>query len=126
MHLLRGNNNCRDGFTLVLGRADDALTWGATVVDTFASSYISSTSSTPGGAAEAAATRKLSKYSTISQSILILGALEIMEPINTEGLGFSDELSNRLISVFQWLFVLVQWFSMVAFHGTLTSEMDID
>ena len=56
------------GLTLVPWQSGRCLTRDATVVDTFVSSYVASTSSTPGAAAEAAATRKLSKYSTISQT----------------------------------------------------------
>ena len=105
-------------------------------MDTFASSYFASTSSTPGAAAEAAATRKLSRYSTISQThIFIPVALETMGPINADGLRFLYDLGDRLVSVsgdpkessflFQRLSVLVQRFNIVAFRGTFNSETDI-
>ena len=105
-------------------------------MDTFASSYVASTSSTLGVAAEAAATRKLSKYSTISQThIFIPVALETKGPINAEGLRFLYELGDRLVSVsgdpressflLQRLSVLVQRFNMVAFRGTFNSKADI-
>ena len=85
----------------------------------------------PGDAADGPATRKLSKYSTISQAnIFIPVALEIMHPINA-GLRFLDEIGDWRISgfgdptessfLFQQLFVLVQRFNMVAFLGIVTS-----
>ena len=106
-------------------------------MDTFASSYVSSTSSTPGAAAEAAVKRKLSKCSTISQThISIQVALETMEPINAEGLRFFYEVGDRSVSVsgdlressfvFQRFCVLVQRFNMVAFRDTFHSETEIE
>ena len=100
-------------------------------------SYVSSASSTPGGAGEAAATRKLSKYATIGQThIFILVALETMGPINAEGSRFFYELGDRPNSVsgdpressflFQRLSALVQRFNMVAFRGTFTPETDVE
>ena len=134
--LLRGDGKLPDGLSLVPWQSRRRLTWDAAVVDTFASSYISSTSTTPGGAAEAAATRKSSKYSSINQThIFIQVDLETMRPINAEGLCFWNEQGERLISVsgdtressfmFQQLAILVQRFNMVAFRGTFTSETDI-
>ena len=65
---LRGDGKRPDGLTLVPWKSGRCIIWDATVVNTFASSYVASTSSTPGTAAEAAARRKLSKYSKISQT----------------------------------------------------------
>ena len=93
-------------------------------MDTFASSYVAFTSSTPGGATEATTTRKLSKYFTICQiHIFIPVALDTMGSINAEFLRFLYELGDRLISIsgdpiessflFQRLSILVQWFNIV-------------
>ena len=89
-----------DGLTLVPWQNGHCLTWGATAVDTFTSFYVAFTSSTPGATAEAAATRKLSKYSTISQTLIfILVAWETTGPINAEGLCFLCKLGEWLVSV---------------------------
>ena len=125
--LLRGDGKRPDGLTLVPWQSGQCLTWDTTVVDTFASSYVASTSSTPGAAAEAAATRKLSKYSTSRQiHIFTTVALDSMGSINAEGLRFLHQLGDRLDSVsgdpressflFQRLSVLVERFNMVAFR----------
>ena len=63
--LLRGDGNRPDGRTLVPGHAGKSLTWDATVVDTLASSYVSVTATSVGGAADAAADRKSLKYASI-------------------------------------------------------------
>ena len=66
--LLRGDGKRPDGLTLVPWKRGRSLTWDVTVVDTLASSYTPTTSVTPCGAAEAAATRKRAKYAEIIQS----------------------------------------------------------
>ena len=97
--LLRRDDKRPDDLTLVPRQSGRCLTWDAAVVDIFASSYVASTSSTPGAAAEAAATRKLSIYSTISQThIFISLAVETIGSINAEGLRFLYELGDQLVS----------------------------
>ena len=77
-----------------------SLTSDVTVVDTLASSYTPTTSVTPCGAAEAAATRKRAKYSEIIQSYLFVAiAIEILGPINMDGERFFDSVGERLSSV---------------------------
>ena len=133
--LLRGDEKRPDGISLVPWQGGQHLTWDATVVDTFASSYSSTISTTPGGVADKAATRIRSKYFSISQTYMFNPvALESMGPINA-GLRFLDELSDRLISVsgdpgdssflFQRLSVLTQRFNMIAFRGTSPQERNI-
>ena len=73
---LRGDGKRPDGFTLVPWQGMQCLTRDATMMDIFASSYISSTSSMPGVAAEAAAMRKLSKNSSINQIQFHSGCFE--------------------------------------------------
>ena len=130
--LLRGDGKRQDGLSLVPWQGGRCLTQDATVVDTFTSSYISFTSFTP--AAEATATRKMYKYSSISQTHFI-PVVETMGPINADGQLFLDELGERLFSVsgdtressfsFQPLSVLEQRFNMVTFRVTFSSETDI-
>ena len=66
--LLRGYSKHSDGLTFVPWHCIRCLNWDATVAETFATSYLSHTLSTPGSATEASATRKNSKYSTISKT----------------------------------------------------------
>ena len=62
--LVRGDGKKkRDGLTLVPWKAGKALTWYATIFDTFHASYLKVSPFSPGQAAEAAADRKKVKYS---------------------------------------------------------------
>ena len=122
-----------DGLTLMPWKSGRSLTWDVTVVDTLASSYTATTSVTPCGAADAAATRKRAKYVEIIQSHLFVPiAFETLGSINMDGQRFLDSLGERLSSVSgdprettflsQRLFVLIQIFNSVAFSGTLLLE----
>ena len=102
-----------------------------------ASSYTPTTSMTPCGAAEAAATRKRAKYAEIIQSYLFVPiAIETLGPINMDGQRFLDSLDERLSSVsgdprettflYQRLSVLIQIFNSVAFRGTILPETVIE
>ena len=104
-----------------------------TVVDTLSSSYMPTTSVTPFGAAEAAATRKRAKYAEIIQSHLFVPiAIETLVPINMDGQRFLDSLGERLSSIsgdprettflYQRLSVFIQIFNAVAFRGSLLPE----
>ena len=55
----------KDGLKVVSWQNGQCLTSDAMVVDSLATSYLSSTSSFPGSAAEAAAIRNRSKYAAI-------------------------------------------------------------
>ena len=100
-------------------------------MDTLASSYTPTTSVTPCGAAEAAATRKRARYAEIIH-IFVPIAIETLGPINMDGERFLDSPGERLSSVFgdprettslyQRLSVLIQIFNSVAFRGTLLPE----
>ena len=99
---------------------------GFTVTDTLAQSYLPATSASPGGAAEAAAERKVSNTCSLLQCTctFVSIAVETMGPINSYGLQFFSDL-GRLISqalddhcesafLFQRLSVLIQRFNAVA------------
>ena len=107
------------------------------MVDSPAPSYLSATSSLPGSAAEAAAARKSSKYAAITLThIFFPVAVETLGPVNAEGLRFLDQMGDRLSVVtgdpresafsYQRLYVLVQCFNMIAFHGFFISETDTE
>ena len=106
-------------------------------MDSLASSSISASSSHPGSAAEATATRKSSKYTAITLShIFVPVAVETLGPVNAKSLRFQDQIDDRLSAVtgdpressflYQRLSVLVQRFSMIAFHGSFISETDTE
>ena len=88
-------------------------------MDSLAPSYLSATSSLLCAAAEAAATRKSSKYTAITLTgIIIPVSVETLGPVNTEGLRFLDQIGLGLSAVtgdtrestflYQRLSVLVQ------------------
>ena len=131
--LLGGYGKRPEGLTLVPWQSGRSLTWDVTVVDTLASSYTLTTSVTPCGAAEAAATRKRANYAEIIQSIISVPiAIETLGPINMDGQRFIDSLGERLPSVsgdprettflHQRLSVLIKIFNSVSFRGTLHPE----
>ena len=106
-------------------------------MDTLVISYRPTTSVTPCGAAEAAATRKRAKYAEIIQSHLFVSkAIKTLGPINMDGQRFLDSLGERLSFVsgdpreitflYQRLSELIQIFYSVAFRGTLLSETVIE
>jgi len=77
------------GLTLMLWKNRRCVTWDVTVTDTLAQSYLSSTSITSDGAAEAAADRKTSKYLQLAQTYIFVPiAMETLGPINKTGFQF--------------------------------------
>jgi len=60
--LTRTDGKRPDGLTLIPWQAGKPLTWDITVVSTLTDSYVSRSSQSAGGAAEAAANRKHAKY----------------------------------------------------------------
>jgi hypothetical protein len=64
--LSRTDGKRPDGVTLVPWQAGRTAVWDVTVIDTLATSYLPSTSITPGSAAEIAAARKVDKYLNLS------------------------------------------------------------
>jgi len=102
-------------------------TWDVTVTDTLAQSYLSSTSITSGGAAEAAAGRKLAQT-----YIFVPIAMETLGPMNKAGFQFLSELGRRISQesgdhresdfIFQRLPMTVQRFKAVAVQGTFATH----
>ncbi len=85
-----------------------------TVIDTLATSYLSSSSVHAGGAAEIAASRKEDKYVALSSTYNFVPiALETLGPIGARATSFLHELSRRMTlarddvretaHLFQWL-----------------------
>ena len=64
--LFRADGKRPDGLTLTPWRDGRCATWDVTITDTVAASYLNSTASCAGLAAEAAASRKEEKYAEIA------------------------------------------------------------
>jgi hypothetical protein len=83
-----------DGVTLVPWQAGRTAVWDVTVIDTLATSYLPSTSITPGSAAEIAAARKVDKYVNLSATHTFVPiALETLGPISVQSLSFCVKLA---------------------------------
>jgi len=135
--LFRSDGKRPDGLTLVPWQSGRCLTWDVTVADTLAPSYSSTSSSTTGAVAEAAATRKSAKYATImSTHLFVPFAVETMGPIGNEATEFLTALGKRLTArsddpresmfLFQRLSVLIQRYNAVAFRGSFVDNEATD
>ena len=150
--LIPGSDMRPDGLTLISWQGGRCLALDATVVDTLAMSYLSTSSTDVDSAAKAAAVRKRVKYSAISSShIFIPVAVETFGPINEAGDSFLAQFGKLLSSksddpretflaqvgkllssksddpretffLFQRISVIVQRFSEIAFRGTFIEE----
>ena len=81
--------------------------------------------------------QKRSKYAAIMLThIFVPVAVETQKLVNFKGLRSLDQIGNRLSAItrypqeatflYQRLSVIVQHFSMIAFHGSFMSETDIE
>ena len=81
--LISGSNVRPDGLTLILWQGRRCLAWDATVVDTLAMSYLSTSSTDVASAAKVATERRTVKYSALSSShICIPITVDTLGPIN--------------------------------------------
>jgi len=135
--MLRSDGKRPDGLTLVPWQAGRNMVWDVTVIDTLAASYLPSTSTTAGSAAEIAASRKEVKYAELSAThIFVPIAFETLGPIGAKTLGFLRELGRRLTRVtndpcepaflFQRLSVAIQRFNAVCVLGTCPLQQAVD
>ena len=100
--LLRDDEKRRDGLTIFPWQNSWCLTWDATVTGYLAISYLSSASSLPGSATEAAVIREWSKYATIMLiHIFVQVAVETLGTDNAEGLRFLDQIGDRLLPLLE-------------------------
>jgi hypothetical protein len=113
------------------------MTWDVTVTDTLAESYLASTSTVAGGAAEGAASRKEAKYQTLARTHTFIPlAFETLGPINAKGTTFLNELGRRLAAcsgdsretayLYQRLSIAIQRFNGICFHGSFSQQADTD
>ena len=112
------------------------MTWDVTVTDTLAESYLASTSTVAGGAAEGAASRKMKYQSLARTHTFIPLAFETLGPINSKGITFFNELGRRLsvcsgdsretAFLYQRLSIAIQRFNGICFHGSFSQQADTD
>jgi hypothetical protein len=129
--LLRSDGKRPDGLTQIPWQAGRCMTWDVTVTDTLAESYLATTATVAGGAAEGAASRKETKYEALTSTHTFIPiAFETLGPINSKGIQFLDELGRRISShtgdlrektfLYQRLSIAIQRFNSVCFHGSFT------
>jgi len=96
-----------------------------------AESYLLTTSSSAGGAAESAANRKELKYQSLTNTHTFIPlAFETFGPINSKGVVFLNQLGHRLAAstgdtretsfLFQRLSLTIQRFNAICFNGSFT------
>ena len=135
--LSRKDGKRPDGLSLIPWRRGKSVVWDVTVGNTMASSYIGLSSQRAGSVAEAASTRKETKYEDISQShIFVPLAFESNGPVCSQGASLLQELGRRITLVtgdiretsflFQRLPVAIQYFNYVLFKGSFAECSDRD
>ena len=98
---------------------------------TLAESYLFTTSSSAGGAAESAANRKELKYQLLTNTHTFIPlAFETLGPINSKGVVSLNQLGHRLAAstgdaretsfLFQRLSLTIQRFNAICFNGSFT------
>ena len=127
-----------DGMTLIPWAGGKNVLWDITVIDTLAASYLPSTSTAAGNAAEIATARKDEKYAALSTNYNFVPiAIETLGPISVRATAFLRELGRRLYLatddprestfLFQRLSVAVQRFNSVCFRGSFAkAQEDMD
>src|SRR6218665_3455480 len=95
--LLRTDGKRPDGATLIPWSAGRYMAWDATVVHTFAASYLSQTAISAGSATEQAAVHKTAKYALLPAThVFVPIAFETLWTVNAEGAEFLSELERRI------------------------------
>jgi hypothetical protein len=135
--LYRSDGKRPDGLTQIPWQGGRCLTWDVTVTDTLAESYLATTSTVAGGAAEGAASRKEQKYQALTGTHIFTPlAFETLGPINEKGQIFLGELGRRLAAksgdsretafLYQRLSITIQRFNSICFMGSFTQQADSD
>ena len=107
------------------------------MADTLAISHLPSTSASAGAAAESVATKKVAKYSSLSQTYHFIPiACETLGPMNATALNFLSDLGRRITAVtgdprekaflFQRLSIAIQRFNGACFLGSFILSPDLD
>ena len=125
----RSDGKRPDGMTLVPWSSGKCAVWDVTVIDTMANSYLNSTSTTAGGAADIAAARKADKYQELARGYEVIPvAIETMGPMNPAGASFINGIGRLVTALtgdrketsFLWqrLSIMLQRFSAVCYRGS--------
>lgn len=133
--LSRADGKRPDGLTLIPWKKGKPLTWDVTVATTLADSYIAASARSAGSAAEAAATRKLAKYTNLSMNYIFQPiAVENLGPLNESAADFMTDLGRRISVVsgevregaflFQRVSVAMQRYNAILLHNSFISESD--
>ena len=132
-HWATNNTNNR----LIPWQTSLSLTWDVTVATTLEDSYISTSASSVGAAAEMAASRKQAKYAALSGSYVFQPiAMETLGPINESAVQFLNDLGHKITSVsaddkeaqflFQRLSTTVQRFNSILLQESFGNDDDPD
>ena len=128
--LSRSDGKRPDGMTLVPWSSGKCAVWDVTVIDTMANSYLNTTSTTAGGAADIAAARKAEKYQELARGYEVIPvAIETMGPMNPAGADFINNIGRLVTALtgdrretsFLWqrLSIMLQRFNAVCFRGSV-------
>ncbi len=126
-----------DGLSLVIWARGKHLVWDFTCVDTFAPSYLSSRSTRPGAAAEAAQERKYKRYDFLrNRYFFVPVAMETTGVWGREGLRLMEAIGERVAVstgegraksyLIQRMSIAVQRGNVAAILGTLPSGNELE
>jgi hypothetical protein len=129
--LARNDGKRPDGLTLVPWQSGRSATWDVTVTDTLAASYLNLSVSNAASAAEAAASRKTTKYRALSENYHFFPlAIETLGPIAATSQLFISEIGRRTTMrtadprettfLYQRISVAIQRFNAVCLTNTFT------
>ena len=87
-----------DGMSLIPWKNGRCILWDFTCVDTFAPSYVSSTSIIPGSAADEAEKKKEKKYATLTSRFIFMPVgIETSGVFGKRGLQFLKKIGHKII-----------------------------
>jgi hypothetical protein len=125
--LVRVDGKRPDGLTSVPRQSDRCATWDVTVVDTLAASYVLQSAVNAASAAEIAASRKESKYSSHIYEFFPV-AIETLVPLSASSQICLSEIDRRIAQrtsdpretafLFQRISVAIQRFNAVCLENT--------
>ena len=133
----RSDGKRPDGTTLIPWKRGRMLLWDATVVDTFATSYIKKTSMNAGSAAKLVENKKVQKYqSLLSEYYFVPVAIETGGSWGKDGLRFVKEIGQRITTstgdqratsfLIQRISIAIQRGNAISIVGTLPQGKSLD